>query len=175
MQILKPNDMTIQQKYRALSILLTWLFFALLLFIFLLGPVHTLYKNGGSTYLSSFCFFGFFLGYSFTAYRIGLPLRCYGLIKPTAHSIFKIIIISFLFCIVAFVIKAVIIQTISDDHQYPLIMILAPNADVKTLLLYVVFYTLACPFQAMIFHSFTQGPLTDLLDIRWRAFITITL
>ena len=81
MQILKPNDLTIQQKYRALSILFTWLFFALLLFIFLLGPVHTLYKNGASTYLSSFCFFALFLGSSFTAYRIGLPLPCYGLIK----------------------------------------------------------------------------------------------
>ncbi len=175
MQILKSKDMTIQKKYRALSLLLIWIFLICMLEFSVLVPVHRLYLDGASTYLSLGCFIVLFTGSAFTAYRMDMPLKCYGFIKPTARSIYESITISLLFCVVVFAIKAWLITHVSTFYQYPLFEIFSAKAKTSTLILCILAYWLACPFQALIFHGFTEGPLIDLLDTRMRALTCIGL
>lgn len=175
MQMLQQGDISQTQQYRALSILLVFLFFTCLLGLFALGPIQQLYKDGAATGLSCTVFGIVCFLAVFTAKRMGLPMKCYGFVKPSLTFIAESIVYSLLFCLIVFIIKVLIIQYVTKFQGTPYIAILAPSANVNTLLIYILLYTLFAPVQAMIFHSFIEGPLVDLLDIRFRAFICIGL
>jgi membrane protease YdiL (CAAX protease family) len=177
MEILKENDLTAEGKQHSLSILL---FFMLILSLLLVYTGHLwqyAYNHGADTALSCIGI-GIVCAMSITAMVLmKMPYRCFGFYRCSTKSLIETIIISLLFCVLALAAKYYLITHIPSLEKYPLLIIQHGTAAAtpKTLWLYFILYSLFAPVQSYIYHGVIEGPMIDLTNTRYKAFLVICL
>jgi membrane protease YdiL (CAAX protease family) len=169
------SSLSASQTRHALSL---WTYYALTLFILLvfLSPILAhLYNKGYGTGLSCFGEALILLIAILFAFIMKLPASYYGFIKTSNKAIIESIVYSFLFCALTLIIKYIFIHSVSGLETYPLWIISngTPSTTPRLLFAWLLLYCICAPFQAFVYHSVFQGPLTELSQTRAKAWLTI--